>query len=105
MSLQIIHLAIVVFTGFANAIYSCSAVVGVKKPDPAIWRLGIKAAGREAAECIAIGDSFDKDIAAAQAAGCRTIWFKGQEWTPAKHHEAQPGQTVTALTQLLDILQ
>ena len=82
-----------------------SAVVGVKKPDPAIWRLGIKAAGREAAECIAIGDSFDKDIAAAQAAGCRTIWFKGQEWTPAKHHEAQPGQTVTALTQLLDILQ
>ena len=87
---------------FENVIES--AVVRVKKPDPAIWRFGIEAARREPGDCIAIGDSFDKDIEAADAAGCQTIWFKGQEWKQIKHDEAVPGHIITSLPQLLDIL-
>ena len=80
-----------------------SAVVGVRKPDPAIWRMGAEAAGRAPGECIAIGDSFDKDIQAAGAAGCRTVWFKGVEWKTAKRDETLPTHIITALPELLDL--
>lgn len=81
-----------------------SAVVGVKKPDPAIWRLGVEAARRLPEDCIAIGDSFDKDIEAAKTAGCQTVWFKGLEWKNVERDEAVPGHIITALPQLLGIL-
>ena len=50
-----------------------SAVVGVRKPDPEIFRMGVKALGLEPSETIMIGDSLDKDIIPAQAIGCHTI--------------------------------
>ncbi len=88
--------------GFFDAVVE-SAVVGVRKPDPAIWRMGAEAAGRAPGECIAIGDSFDKDIQAAGAAGCRTVWFKGVEWKTAKRDETLPTHIITALPELLDL--
>ena len=50
-----------------------SAVVGVRKPDPAIFRLGVKALGLEPSETVMIGDSEDKDIFPAASIGCHTI--------------------------------
>lgn len=50
-----------------------SAVVGVRKPDPEIFRLGVKALGLEPQETIMIGDSQDKDIIPAQSIGCHTV--------------------------------
>ncbi|MBR3936764.1 MAG: HAD family hydrolase [Bacteroidaceae bacterium] len=50
-----------------------SAVVGVRKPDPQIFRLGVAALGLEPAEIVMIGDSADKDILPAQSIGCQTI--------------------------------
>ena len=50
-----------------------SAVVGVRKPDPEIFRLGVKALGLEPSETIMIGDSLEKDILPAQSIGCHTI--------------------------------
>lgn len=50
-----------------------SAVVGVRKPDPEIFRLGIKALGLEPSETVMIGDSQEKDIIPAQSLGCHTI--------------------------------
>lgn len=61
-----------------------SAAVGVRKPDPAIWRLGVRHAFPEcdtthdaalAARCTAIGDSLKNDILPAAVVGCRTIWL------------------------------
>ena len=49
-----------------------SSVVGVRKPDPVIFRLGVKALGLEPAETVMIGDSLDKDIIPAQSIGCHT---------------------------------
>lgn len=89
--------------GFFDAIVE-SAVVGVRKPNPAIWRMGAEAAGRVPEECIAIGDSFDKDIQAAEAAGCRTIWFKGVEWNTVRRDETLPTHIITALPELLEVL-
>lgn len=50
-----------------------SAVVGVRKPDPEIFRLGVKALGLEPSETVMIGDSQEKDIVPAQSLGCHTI--------------------------------
>lgn len=58
-----------------------SAVVGVRKPDPEIYRLGVKATGCEAKGVTVIGDSYSKDIVPANAIGCRTIWLRGEGWS------------------------
>ena len=50
-----------------------SAVVGVRKPDPEIFRLGVKALGLEPSETVMIGDSQEKDIIPAQSLGCHII--------------------------------
>ena len=60
-----------------------SAVVGVRKPDPEIWRMGLRALGIEdASKVLVIGDSYDKDIIPAHEIGCDTLWFMGEGWTP-----------------------
>lgn len=50
-----------------------SAVAGVRKPDPQIFRQGVKALGLEPSETVMIGDSLEKDILPAQSIGCHTI--------------------------------
>jgi putative hydrolase of the HAD superfamily len=57
-----------------------SAVVGVRKPDPQIFRLGVEALQLKADEVVVIGDSYEKDIIPAQAAGCQTVWLKNTGW-------------------------
>lgn len=50
-----------------------SSVVGVRKPDPEIFHLGVKALGLAPQETVMIGDSQEKDILPAQSIGCQTI--------------------------------
>jgi putative hydrolase of the HAD superfamily len=57
-----------------------SSVVKVRKPDPAIFGLGVKALGLLPEEIVVVGDSYRKDIVPAQSLGCRTIWLKGRGW-------------------------
>lgn len=66
-----------------------SAKAGVRKPDPAIFRLGTEALGLPPAEILAIGDSMDKDIIPAAAAGCRTLLIEGRPWPPTSESAAQ----------------
>lgn len=64
-----------------------SAVVGIRKPDPAIFELGIKETGFPAENCVVIGDSYDKDIIPATQIGCQTIWLKSTGWLPYSGEE------------------
>lgn len=57
-----------------------SAVVGIRKPDPRIFELGVDALGLPSGEVVVVGDSYDKDIVPARSLGCRTIWLKGPGW-------------------------
>lgn len=57
-----------------------SAVVGVRKPDPQIFALGIEALGLQPEEIVVVGDSYGKDIKPAHSLGCHTIWIKGKGW-------------------------
>lgn len=58
-----------------------SAVVGIRKPDPEIFTLGVKALELDASECLVVGDSYKKDILPAEKAGCKAVWIKGKGWT------------------------
>lgn len=78
-----------------------SAVVGIRKPDPRIFTLGVEALKLNAAETTVVGDSFYKDITPAKKAGCKTIWFKGEGWTEEQYDETIPDKIITDLTQIL----
>ena len=60
-----------------------SAVVGVRKPDPQIFRLGVEALGLRPSEVMVIGDSIDKDMIPAHSIGCHTLWLRGEGWVDA----------------------
>lgn len=72
-----------------------SAVVGIRKPDPRIFSLGVVALGVPPDRVLVVGDSLRKDILPARSIGCRTAWTKGRGWTPdedaATDHAQIPG--------------
>ncbi len=78
-----------------------SAVVGVRKPDPKIFSLGVEALGLEPKEVIVVGDSFSKDIIPAKEVGCKTIWFKGEGWIQEEVDENIPDMVITSLEECL----
>ena len=100
-----------------------SAVVGIRKPDPKIFTLGIEslnthlsspnsqhpsspqlggARGAFASqEILVVGDSFYKDIVPAQKAGCKTAWFKGEGWTEETYDETIPDLIINDLKELI----
>ena len=57
-----------------------SAVAGVRKPNPEIFRLGVEQLALPARNVALIGDSYTKDILPGAQAGCKTIWIKGKAW-------------------------
>lgn len=77
-----------------------SAVVGVRKPDSRIFTLGVEALGLKADEVVVVGDSIDKDIIPAKAAGCQTVWFKGEGWTDDPVDETIPDRIITSLKEI-----
>ena len=80
-----------------------SAVVGVRKPDPAIFALGVDALGLKPEEVLVVGDSYTKDILPARSLGCHTAWIKGRGWTADEDAQTDPCQ-IPALTSLPAIL-
>ena len=81
-----------------------SSVVGVRKPDPAIYRLGVDAMGFAAENVLVVGDSFSKDVVPAKAVGCRVAWLKGEGWGGEVIDESVPDVIITDLAQLLALL-
>ena len=78
-----------------------SAVVGIRKPDPQIFLLGVDALGMKPEEITVVGDSLEKDIIPAKRAGCHTVWLKGEGWTNAQDGENQADRVIMTLDELL----
>ena len=78
-----------------------SAVVGIRKPDPQIFLLGVDALGMKPEEVTVVGDSLEKDIIPAKRAGCHTVWLKGEGWTNAQDGENQADRVIMSLDELL----
>ena len=91
--------------GYFNKVVE-SAVVGVRKPDPQIFALGVEALGLKPEEIVVVGDSYGKDIKPAHSLGCHTIWIKGQGWSD-KEEDADNScadHIITELPQVLEII-
>lgn len=67
-----------------------SAVVGVRKPDPAIFMLGVESLGMKPENVLVVGDSYRKDIVPAESIGCKVLWIKGKGWTDAEDAQMHP---------------
>lgn len=60
-----------------------SAVVGIRKPNPEIYKLGADFVKLLPQECAVVGDSFPKDIVPAKELGCKAIWLNVEGWEDA----------------------
>jgi HAD superfamily hydrolase (TIGR01549 family)/HAD superfamily hydrolase (TIGR01509 family) len=63
-----------------------SEQVGVAKPDPAIFIEACRRAQAEPRDCVYVGDDFEKDAVASQAAGLRGIWVNREDAPPHPSH-------------------
>jgi len=94
--------------GLAPFISIClsSTEVGLKKPNPAIFRLAIERAQCEPQQVVMVGDRIDNDIRPAKSLGWRTIrvlqgFAKVQ--TP-RNSEEEADFTISNLTEIIEIL-
>ena len=71
-----------------------SSVVGIRKPDPALFALGVKSLGFSPDETVVIGDSYRKDIFPALSLGCKAVWLKKLCW---EEEPVIPGAEPTAI--------
>ena len=76
-----------------------SAVVGVRKPNPTLFKLGVDALELEPDEVLVVGDSLRKDIIPAEQLGCHALWLKGKGWTKEEDLQTHPN-TITSITQV-----
>lgn len=81
-----------------------SSVVGVRKPDPAIYQLGVEAMGYAPDEIAVVGDSFSKDMVPASKVGCKTVWLRGKGWGDEQVDESLPDAVITDIGQLLQVI-
>lgn len=63
------------FTGIVE-----SSVVGVRKPDPEIFRMALQELSIPASEAMIVGDSYKNDMIPARQLGCTAVWLKGIGW-------------------------
>ena len=77
-----------------------SAVVGVRKPNPAIFALGVCALDLPASQVLVVGDTYGKDIVPAHKLGCHTIWIKGLQWEEKKVDESIPDGIIKKLSEM-----
>lgn len=80
-----------------------SAVVGIRKPDPRIFALGVERMGLSPQQIVVVGDSFTKDIVPACSIGCQAIWLKGLAWDERENDATHPA-TIHDFGQLLQVL-
>lgn len=90
-----------------------SAVVGVRKPDPQIFQLGVDALreimGKPAEELpahdiLVVGDSYSKDILPATKIGCQTVWLKGIGWDNETVDETVPTHIIHHIKDLPEVI-
>lgn len=80
-----------------------SAVVGVRKPNPTLFRLGVDALEMPAERVLVIGDSLTKDILPAESLGCQTLWLKARGWTDKEDDTVRPDM-ISALSEVVSRL-
>jgi HAD superfamily hydrolase (TIGR01549 family) len=80
-----------------------SEEIGIRKPDPRIFRHTAQLLHLQPLECLYVGDSYASDVVGAKASGMLTCWLnRGQSMTPVERAKAD--FLVNNLKQLDEIL-
>jgi HAD superfamily hydrolase (TIGR01549 family) len=85
-----------------------SAAVGIRKPNPRIFQMGLDHWGVRPQQAAMIGDTLGADILGAQNAQIYSIWLTRWADTPANNAHAdtiQPDATIQTLAELPQLLQ
>lgn len=85
-----------------------SAVVGVRKPDPAIYSIALERLEetKQPATCdllpttIVVGDSMKNDIVPAHSLGLKTILIEGEQWDNNFQTDVNPDMTIKRLEEI-----
>ena len=82
-----------------------SSVVGIRKPDPRLFALGVEALGMKAEEVMVVGDSYRKDIHPSLTLGCKAVWLKKICWEEEPIIEGyEPTAIIGDLSEIEEIL-
>ena len=81
-----------------------SANVGVRKPNPTIFKMGTEALQMKPEDVLVVGDSIEKDIIPAKQVGCKTAWLKGETWDGTQQEKFCADHVITNLSQLITLL-
>ena len=88
-----------------------SAQVGIRKPDPRLYALGVEALRKiilprqmQESDVLVVGDSISKDILPAKSLGCKTAWFKGEGWKKEPVDETIPDFVIKDLQDIINII-
>ena len=85
------------FAPFFKAIV-VSVEVGYGKPDPRLFEHAARALDVTAAECAVVGDSLQRDVAGARAAGMKAVWLDRRLWN--EPDAPQPDARIERLSDL-----
>ena len=77
--------------------------MGIRKPNPTLFRLGVDALEMQPEQVLVVGDSLKKDIQPAEQLGCQVLWLKGKGWTEAEDQQTHP-HTITKIAQVLEYI-
>jgi putative hydrolase of the HAD superfamily len=88
-------------TGVRVGVVVDSAVVGVAKPDPAIFRIALDALGVRGGTVLHVGDSLRYDVAGAVAAGLQPVHLDPHGFCPAPAGH-QHVRSLADLAQMID---
>jgi putative hydrolase of the HAD superfamily len=78
--------------------------IGFEKPDPRFFRFIIEKLGTDAANCIMIGDNYEKDIIAAKTAGMKTIFLNHSDQREPFPHADSVIQEMDQLSVIIEKL-
>lgn len=82
-----------------------SNVVGVRKPDPRIFQLGLAGLALGGGDVIFVGDSYERDIVPATAVGMRAVWLRDDAQGAERDGKAIPfGGSISRLSDLEELL-
>jgi len=80
-----------------------SEEIGIRKPDPRIFRHAARLLQLQPSECLYVGDSYASDVVGAKASGMLICWLnRGQSVTPSER--AKVDFLISSLKQLGEIL-
>ncbi len=74
--------------------------IGIRKPDPEIFRFALSNLGLESYEAVHVGDSLKEDIKGAKSLGMKAIWIADS----SEEIAVQPDYTIYSLSELTSLL-